>query len=246
MLPENLTEQFCVRDTECDLNKRMMPGALLRLAQQIATDHCLQMGMDDAFYQRTQAVFLLAKMGLEWKRIPCAGEPLTLITRPQQPEHAIYKRVTQVLDGSGQEIGLIDSRWILADIHKHRILRHAPEEYQKLPFEAKVDRALPIEFPKPEKTELVGTVQASYTYCDVNGHMNNSRYADIACDALPPEELRSRAVQAMCINYRSELPFGQSCTVRRCRLGPDLWYVVGIREDDRRCFEATLRLAEQN
>ena len=61
---EFYTEQFRVMDCDCDMNHRLTPGAFLRMAQQISTDQCESIGMNDEFYRQNHAVFLLAKLAL--------------------------------------------------------------------------------------------------------------------------------------------------------------------------------------
>ncbi len=246
-MPEALmthTDTFLVRGSDCGPNKRMLPGALLRLNQQIATDHCDRLEMNAAFYERTHTAFLLAKTALEWKCVPTAGQKLTLITRPEMPKRAVFKRITEVWNEEKQLIGVVDSRWVLVDTTTHRILRHLPPEYQEIPYAEQVDRELEIRFPKPESKEPAGEAIAAYTYCDENGHMNNTRYADVACDALPLDVMQKSTVRAMTINYHRELPMGEACRLERGQVEPGLWYVEGLREG-KSCFEATLTLDTQ-
>lgn len=233
---------FHIRSSDCGPNGYMLPGALLRLCQQIATDHCDQLGMDAAFYQRTHTAFLLAKTALSWRRVPVEKETLTLITRPEMPKRAVFKRIIEVWDAQQNLIGVVDGRWILVDTDTHRILRHLPPEYQKLPYAEQVEHELPIRISKAEQTTSAGMAVASYTYCDGNGHMNNTRYADVACDALPLQLLKENLVQAMTIHYHRELPMGQTCQLERGQVEQGIWYVQGLREG-KSCFEATLTLA---
>lgn len=239
--PQIYTENFRVYQAECDMTEHMLPGTLLRLCQQIATDHCLVHGLDREFYQQTHTAFLLAKLTLRWQRTPISGETITLRTRPEKPRRAVYKRVTEVYDESGAEIALVDSRWVLVDTETRRILRRPPESHAHFPYAEEVDRELPIEFPRPEVLEDAGTAKATFTYCDVNGHMNNTHYADIACDAIPLQELKEKKIRQMSINFHSEIPAGESCRLERGIVEPGVWYVAGMR-NDKHCFEAVVTL----
>ena len=40
------TQTFRVKDTDCDLNGYLMPGAFLRMVQQLSTDHCEAIGLN--------------------------------------------------------------------------------------------------------------------------------------------------------------------------------------------------------
>ena len=96
---EIFTEQWRVTDCDCDMNHLLVPGAYLRMAQQISTDHCLSLGMDDDFYRRSHAVFLMAKLAMEVRRPPKSGEVLTLRTMPElpQPRQVEYRRKFNLL-----------------------------------------------------------------------------------------------------------------------------------------------------
>lgn len=232
------TQTFRVKDTECDLNGYLMPGAFLRMVQQLSTDHCEAIGMDQAFYEKNQAVFLMAKMALRWEKVPRCGDTLTLTTMPENCKRATYKRVTTVRDATGNLLGLTDSRWVLVDTQTRRIIRRPSQTFQELPFGTEVPYELGMNIERPQELEQVGQTAAYYTFCDTNGHLNNTRYADIACDALPLEQLRKEPVTQLCISYHNEVPAGEHFQVQRGQVDTG-WYVSGTR-DGKCCFEAQL------
>ena len=237
---EFFTEPFRVMDCDCDMLHRLTPGAFLRMAQQISTDQCESIGMNGDFYRQNHAVFLLAKLALQVDRMPRGGEVLTLVTMPEQPKRAVYRRVTEARDEAGRRVALLDSRWVLVDTDTRRILRRPPQAFEACPFEEEVPFSLDVAIPKPAETFPAGQVMATYSRCDTNGHMNNTRYADAAADALPLEVLRQGAVKRLVISYHNELPAGQSAALVRGRTENGGWYVAGQREDGRPCFEAAL------
>ena len=85
------TQTFRVKDTDCDLNGYLMPGAFLRMVQQLSTDHCEAIGLNQEFYEKNNAIFLMAKMALQWERVPHCGEIITLTTRPENCKRATYQ-----------------------------------------------------------------------------------------------------------------------------------------------------------
>ena len=232
---------FFVFRHEGDFLGRMQPGALLRFAQQVATDHCNALGLNDAVYARTHTAFLLVRQTLEFARVPHVDETLRFLTRPEAPQRASYKRITQVFDEAGEEVACVDSRWVLVDTDSRRILRKAPPEME-MPWPALVDRQLEVSLPaRPEQMEPAGQLRADYSRCDMNGHLNNTRYADVACDLLPASALRAAAVRRMTIHYHKEIPLGQTAALTRADLGDGCWRVTGWRED-KPCFDVQLWL----
>ena len=53
-----------------------------------------------------------------------------------------------------------------------------------------------------------------YSYVDLNGHMNNTRYFDLAQD-LMPDALRSAKVQEILTEYTGEAKLGEEILLTR-------------------------------
>ena len=91
--------------------------------------------------------------------------------------------------------------------------------------------------------EDAGQATAVYSRVDLNGHLNNTYYGDILCDALPAEVwLGERGFRKAVLAYRVELPLGQTMALARGRAdyhGAPCWYVEGAREG-KRCFEGNI------
>ncbi len=241
---KKFSESFRVMNHDVDWNNRMTAGALLRMGQQIATDHCTHLGMDEAFYQKNGVAFLLAKMALRFDRMPECGEQLTFTTMPEEPKRAVYKRITTVQDQAGKQVAVIDSRWILVSRDSWRILRHPPETMANLPFAESVPDELSMDIAVPRQLEECRALCADYSRCDQNGHMNNTYYADAAADALPLECLRQKTIREMVIRYHKEIPAGETALVERGMTDENHWYVRGIRED-KKCFEVGIVLGNE-
>jgi acyl-ACP thioesterase len=229
------TQKFSVRETDVDFAGNIRPSALLRCAEEIATAHVAYLGMDDAFFRRNHAAWLVGKQSLEFYRVPRKGEEITLITIPEQSRGGATKRVTVVQDAAAQTIAMVDSRWIFIDTDKKQIIRH-PTEEMNAQWNEQVEEALPQTMPKT--TELLdgGTRRAVYSICDINGHINNACYLDLACDVLPLEELRAHPMKRASLRYHREVPMGAEMQMLYGRV-EDGWYVRGVREGHA-CFEA--------
>ena len=183
---------------------------------------------------------MLAKLALHIDRTPRVDEELTLVTQPECCKRAVNKRITHFYDADGAEVAVIDSRWVLIDIDKRIILRKHPEQFadhwaEDVPF------ALPMKMTKaaPEACELAGEPVASYSRCDMNGHLNNTRYADILCDALPWSVWEQGTVQDLLLFYHREVPRGESFALSRAQTGEKQYYFNGEREG-KSAFEASI------
>lgn len=239
------TEAFQVYRHDGDCFGYVQPASVLRYAQQIAGEHAIALGLTDEIYAKTHTAYVLAKQALHFDRVPHVDEHLTLITKPEAMKRAVNKRITQVLDAAGNQVALVDSRWVVIDTDRRMILRKHPEEFTTAHWAVEVPEELPMKMHKAplEACELVGTHTAAYSQCDMNGHMNNARYVDVICDALPGDVLESNFVQDVIIYYHKEVPRGGSFTLYRHPLDSGEWYFAGILPDGKSSFEATMTLA---
>ena len=183
---------------------------------------------------------MLAKLALHVTQLPRVDEELTLVTQPERCKRAVNKRITHFYDADGAEVATMDSRWVLIDTEKRMILRKHPEQFNDQ-WAADVPFELPIKLPRiaPEDCEVLGEQQAVYSRCDMNGHLNNTRYADIVCDAVPWEVWDTAQIRDFTISYHREVPRGESFTLRRARPAEDTFYFEGEREG-KSAFEAQL------
>lgn len=235
-------ETFPVLQPECDLNGRFTLGGILRATQQAGTNQCEKLGVGGAYMLRFGTAWILAKVSVEVYGELRDGDRLRIVTEPFAPVHAVYQRVTSFYGTNGALLAQTDARWIMADIKTRHILRRPPEGME-LPFQAEPNKAHTLSIFRGEALVPGGEATASYSQCDSNRHMNNTRYADLLCDALPLEEWQAgQCAKKAVINFRSELPLGRTMQLARGEIEGDGrrgWYVTGT-EGGTRCFEANL------
>ena len=95
----------------------------------------------------------------------------------------------------------------------------------------------------PKEMEEVGERRIGYSETDLNGHANNTRYADYACDAIRFETLAGYYVKELQITYSAECLAGQS--IRLLRQKQDsFYYVRGVDKDGKPHFDIRMELAE--
>ena len=240
--PYEYREDFLIYRHDGDFLGNIHPGTLFRYAQQVANTQCAAYGITDETYAKTNTVFLLARQAFHITHMPHVDETVAVVTAPEQMHHAVNKRLTTIYDADGTELAFVDSRWVLVDLDKRTILRTRPPELDGPWASERLPRALPMRLKKPETTRELGRCTAVYSRCDMNGHLNNSRYVDIVMDALPVEVVRQYAVEDLLIYYHIEVPLGESFLLRYALLDEKQWYFAGYRDDDACLFEVNLTL----
>lgn len=237
----HFTEQITVLNADGDFRRKLKPSALFRYVEQAAGDHARAYGMDDDFFAAHHTAFLVGKQAVEIYRMPVRAETITLDTACEPCKKGSMKRITYLLDGEGNKLAMVDCRWIVVDTDTAHILRqpgwHTPDyENETLPEE------LPQLVHKSKELTLAGSWKAGYSLCDLNGHVNNSYYLDIACDALPLDVFRKGELRFASIKYHREIPMGAEVEVSYAPSG-DGWYVAGRREEHL-AFECYLEFSD--
>ncbi len=232
-----------VSECECDLRRRLTPGGMLRMIQDISTQHSDALGAPEEVLRQHHAAFLLAKISLLVQTPIPAGVTLTLDTYPAQVRAAFHRYTTLRLPDGTLAAGA-DARWVLVDTDTMRILRRVPPElpihYEHLKAAAQLD----LGFPKPDAPADLGEERAGYSRCDQNRHLNNTRYADLVCDRLPLSRLEDDFVRRMVLLYHREVPLGECFALLGGQADPDGYYFAGRREGCD-CFEAYVSFAPQ-
>lgn len=242
MQDRKFVEEIRVRNQDVDFCGRLTPAALLRHVEQISTDHAEADGIGVSFLHARGLAMLIGRQAVRFARVPRVGERLTLTTRGEQSRHAMIKRITTAEDEQGRQVALVDARWILVDTNMGRILRKPT--WDTTPFW--LDK-IPEELPQTvhrvkDGLTVAGVRRADYSLCDENGHINNARYLDIACDALPLDELRRAPVTFAAVKYDREVPLGAEMEVLRAQ-SAEGWYVTG-RRGGKTAFESCLVLGQ--
>lgn len=229
-------QTISVQETDCDLNGRLLPSALLRFGQLVGEAHCVSLGLDEEAYHRTHSAFLLARVQLEIKGDIGIGDSLEALTTAGKMERAIFPRYTSFCHG-GEELASLDAAWILVEPQSRKIYRHCPPGFP-MAFEESLP-SIGSNLPKVKEPRPLCSWTVPFSRCDKNGHLNNCHYADWVCDALPLELMSRQPLRRLFISYHRELLLGQGVEICREEV-PEGWYVCGKlgQEDKRPAFEA--------
>lgn len=238
-------KEFTVAEYECNVDGIMTPGAILRQAQQIATEQCEVFGGGTQVLAEKNCAFLLARMAMELRAPVRAGQRITLATMPSAQQGASFHRCTTLCDAQGARLCAVDSRWALVNIRERHIYRRQPEDFP-LHFASPPAFELPMKFQRAAEAQVRAVERANYTRCDVNRHLNNTRYADIVMDYLPLARHETKTPARLVIFYHNEIPLGTAFSLWGGETQPDEFYFCGEDEaSGKKYFEASVQLAEK-
>lgn len=231
------------RDT--DGRGHCRPSALLGHLQEAATLAGEAMGAGRAALMEGYGAFwMLARLWYRLERPIRWEEELTIRTW-----HRGGKGVSSYRDFdlyiNGEYVGEAISLWVLARLEDRKMLRMSQipglEESQcpELGKEKQLAKLrMPQEMACAEKRLM------HYSDTDINGHVNNNRYADFVCDAIRAERLEGEAfIQEMQLGYSAECRPGEVLCMMTARQEP-AWFVQGIDENGKSRFDGQLILGQ--
>ena len=115
----------------------------------------------------------------------------------------------------GKPVGEAVSVWVLADADTHRLARMSKiAEFQGTDGgELCKDKSL-SRFKLPQEMAAADHRAMHYSDTDINGHVNNVRYADFICDAIRMDQLgQDFYVSALQVDYLAECMAGETITL---------------------------------
>ncbi|MEQ2455314.1 acyl-[acyl-carrier-protein] thioesterase [Flavonifractor hominis] len=143
----------------------------------------------------------------------------------------------------GQPVGEAVSLWVLADGQTHRLGRASKvEEFRDTDGGELCKTMLLSKLHLPNEMKPVDKRVFHYSDMDVNGHVNNVRYADFICDALRMEHLGAeRFVSSLQVGYLAECQPGEQILLSAGTQG-ESQYIHGADEAGKSRFDGAVIL----
>ena len=182
---KNFSQEISFSDSDF-YNDRLIPFAVLKKFQDIATSHAEKLGI--GFDAMSQKNILWITMRLKFKVLGkiVPNTTLTIYTYPQQKNVLEFDRDFVIVDKiSGKKLIIGTSKWCLIDKTTRRLSKMSNIDY---PFEFNNKPVFEGKFLKTESFEPTDKPVLIYQVeegdIDSNGHMNNTIYSKLIMNAL--------------------------------------------------------------
>jgi acyl-ACP thioesterase len=205
-------EELLLRSKDVDLHRRLRTSRLFELLQEASIRHTEQLGMGRDKTLDRGILWIVGLQRAQIARMPVYDEQIVLKSWPGKTMHLFFPRYYQMETGAGEVLLRASALWTLVDQETRKVV--FPEKYGVV-IEGEVtgeEIGLPA---SPRKLELTETVpfRVPYSYVDLNGHMNNTRYFDLAEDCVPASR-EGRPLRLVQTEYVSEARLGDELRVR--------------------------------
>ena len=233
------TEHYRVTSHDVDMTGTFRVAAMMRYMQETACRHMDGTGPTENELRESGRAFLIARIMIETHDVLRRGDEFELETWAEESRGISFGRVFIIRSGE-KIVAVARSVWVLFDFVAHRIMRVDDIGHMYGP-EPPLDMELPRRLSLPEGMELepCGEHLVDYADIDVNGHMNNTVYADYLCGQIPEIRAGEAKVSTLFINYSNESKLDDHLAVSRGGQRGE-WYFRTHRSDGKLNVEARI------
>jgi len=244
-MKEILEKTYALTASDIDCHGLLRLSALLSYMQNMATEHAVLLGVGrERMVQEYHAVWMMARLHLTLDRPIGASDELTIHTyhRGVTKSAAVFRDFDFLV--GDERIGEATISWVVADIRDRKILK--PGSVQAIVDSARpavVKDCIPEKIKAPQEMALGMVRPVTYSDTDVNGHMNNTKYADLACDVIRYDLCAGQFFTEVQINYLHECFPGDEILVFRAE-DEGVHYVRGADAEGKARFEVSMRVRD--
>lgn len=199
-------KKYNLRSSDFDLNGNILPQGVLEILQDSAGRHSVSIGASVFDLDKKDLMWVVAKIRFKIINMPKMYQTVNVKTWPIKPTKIIFRRECLITDEQGNELIRGSSEWLAVSKEKRKIVSAsgiynlAEDEYvTDILFDEK-----PEKLKKFDKTAPGYVVSPKYSDIDLNGHVNNTKYAGYVVDTAFDGENRLNYTDFQ-IEYRKEI-----------------------------------------
>lgn len=236
---------YPVDSRDVDIFGHCRPSAVLGILQEAAASASVALEISrDEVIAKYHVFWMLVRVWYRLER-PLLWDERVLVRTWHRGGRgaAMYRDFDLFVDG--KQVGEAVTTWVLADVDTHKL---APLSLVK-EFEGSDGGALckTVKFHRVRMPETLAPGEERpmrYSDADVNGHVNNIKYADFLCDALGLAETgRGRFVSGLQLGYLAECRPGEALKLHTA-WAEDTGYVRGSGPEGGARFDGALTLKD--
>ena len=190
--------------------------AILEIFENIGTYHSDMAGYGPNDIEKTGVSWVLLDWKLQVLKRPKYGQTLNVNTWGRTMKRSYTYRDFEMYDEQNNLCVIGTSKWVLVNSDTGKITRISEEILKKYQIEEKsvfnIEELDKLNIPETYSSEM------NYQICrrdiDLNGHMHNLYYLDLAYEVLPQNVYEKRPFDSVRIQYKKEVKLGD---IIKCR-----------------------------
>lgn len=194
-----------IRYSEVDGERKLTIPNLVNYFQDCSTFQSEELGVGCEYMEEHQKAWVLSFWQIVIERRPKLGEEVTVETFATGFDGLYGTRNFVMKDKDGECVAYANSIWVFMDTERKRPAKPTEKDIEKYELEP----ALHMEY-APRKITLPETWEEKQSFfvqkseIDTNGHVNNSRYIQMAMEVLDED----MAVEQIRVEYKKSALYG--------------------------------------
>lgn len=177
-----------VRYSECGTDNKIKIPSIINYFQDCTTENSEQLGVGFDYLKEQKRAWILNSWQIFIRRRPKVGEKIEVSTWATGFKGVFGPRDFFMKTSDGEELVCAHSLWVYVDTETGRPVK--PDEDAVRVYD--VEEPLPIasfsrKIKLPESAVVVDTFPVHKYHIDTNNHVNNAKYIELACEALPED-----------------------------------------------------------
>lgn len=225
-----ISKEFRVGFLSIDSDLKIKNSAILNMFGEIAGVHSESIG---AGFGASDLHWLLTAYKVNIIERPVHGEDITVITWSADYNSAIAAREFEIRNHEGKLLVTGMSNWVLVNFKTRRIEKLTPElmdSYQHEPDRSNYDSTRLKKLTEPKTCSSTNEIFIDWKWMDMNNHMNNTYYPEIAEHFLPDEIKMKIADCDFEVLYKKEI--AENSNIKCLYEETDDTYVVTFKSED--------------
>jgi medium-chain acyl-[acyl-carrier-protein] hydrolase len=205
---------------DVDVNNRLKLNTLFNFLQNVASSHAdsLSLGYNDLIAHDLGWVLSWAKVKIE--EYPQFGETIKIRTWPKCRYKLFSIREFLIYNSSGKILFRVSTAWLLINVKTKRItdIKNLPQAIYYQP-ELSALNDLPEKIVSGKEKEILFSKTIRYTDLDINQHVNNTRYIELALDCYSSDWHKKNLLNSLTASFTSESFYGDELEIRMASEG---------------------------
>lgn len=239
-----IEHEYDIKLSEIGKTNKVTNKAILGCFEDIGGIHSNIAGNGILDIPKTHLTWVL----LDWKvkiiRRPQYTEKMRIKTWSRDSVKCYAYRDFEIYDSEGKLIGMATSRWVLVNIETGKLVkveedllgRYQPE-LEKTVFEDETFEKLK----EPEQYLSETEYKVKRADIDVNNHMHNLNYIELAVEALPEDIYQKEEFNNVRITYKKEIKLGETVKCKYAYLNGI--HIVALKSEDDKVLHAIIELS---
>jgi len=236
------TSDFCIGFSHISTNNLISNQGILSILEETAGMHSSSIGYGLNDIPNTNISWALLNWKVQVIKRPQYLDKVTVKTWTRFKTKIYTYRDFEVYDKNNNLLIIATSKWIFIDTEKECISKIDDSFYEKYLPEDKSVFGI-VEVPKlvePSNSEEIFEYIVKRSDIDINSHMHNTNYLNLAYEALPYDIYKSTTFDNFEILYKKEIKYAN--TVKLLYNFENNIHTITIKSADKKILHAIIKL----